>query len=137
MLTGSRGSGSKESEDKMYRYYLTKRQAMPGAIPTAGLKTVKNYDDRMYCEEIQREVWAYVEYEKLVPDDVIKKYEMIDLPDNYVTGEKVVTPRGSFELVNLELEKIQDMEYGVHHMSDDGKFYIVSNGKRGFAVKAE
>nr|WP_110326419.1 YodL domain-containing protein [Hungatella effluvii] len=58
-------------------------------------------------------------------------------PDNYLTGEKVTTPRGSFRLTSMSREQMEAAGYGFHHQSEDGKHFIMGNGTQAFAVAAE
>ena len=55
-------------------------------------------------------------------------------PDNHLTGDRVQIPQGSFHLTNLSQEQMEAAGYGVHHNSDDGRFHIMGNGTRAFAV---
>lgn len=59
------------------------------------------------------------------------------MPDDYVTGEKVITPRGSFHLTAMSVEQMKEAGYGLHHTSEDGKYYIMGNGTDAFAVAVE
>ena len=59
------------------------------------------------------------------------------VPDNYLTGEKITTPRGSFHLTSMSSEQMEAAGYGFHHQSEDGKHYIMGNGTQAFAVAAE
>ena len=59
------------------------------------------------------------------------------VPDNYLTGEKITTPRGSFHLTSMSREQMEAAGYGFHHQSEDGKHYIMGNGTQAFAVAAE
>ena len=58
-------------------------------------------------------------------------------PDDLTTGEKIQTPRGSFYVTAMSREQIEAAGYGFHHQSDDGKYLIMGNGTRAFAVAAE
>lgn len=58
-------------------------------------------------------------------------------PDDFLTGEKVKTPRGSFFLTNMSKEQMEAAGYGFHHSSDDGRFHIMGNGTRAFAIVNE
>ena len=58
-------------------------------------------------------------------------------PDSLTTGEKIQTPRGSFSLTAMSVEQMKAAGYGLHHTSDDGKYLIMGNGTRAFAVAAE
>lgn len=62
------------------RYYSTQRPIVPGSYPKPQGNTVKeirNFDERTYCEEIGREVWGYIEYERPLHRDTAADYELI------------------------------------------------------------
>ena len=61
----------------------------------------------------------------------------IPTPDQMATQERISTPRGSFCVTNMTREQMQAAGYGVHHQSDDGKYLIMGNGTRAFAVLAQ
>ena len=58
-------------------------------------------------------------------------------PDELMTGEQITTPRGSFSVTAMSREQMKAAGYGVHHQSEDGKYYIMGNGTQAFAVAAE
>ncbi len=58
-------------------------------------------------------------------------------PDALETGETVRTPRGNFYVTAMSREQMEAAGYGLHHQSDDGKYLIMGNGTRAFAVLAE
>ena len=58
-------------------------------------------------------------------------------PDGLMTGEQITTPRGSFSVTAMSREQMKAAGYGVHHQSEDGKYLIMGNGTRAFAVAAE
>lgn len=58
-------------------------------------------------------------------------------PDLHKTGERVSTPRGSFAVTSLTREQMEAAGYGCHHRSEDGKYLIMGDGTRAFAVAAE
>lgn len=61
----------------------------------------------------------------------------IPTPDQMATQERINTPRGSFCVTNMTRKQMEVAGYGVHHQSDDGKYLIMGNGTRAFAVLAE
>ena len=61
----------------------------------------------------------------------------IPTPDQMETGETVRTPRGSFYVTAMSQEQMEAAGYGLHHQSDDGRYLIMGNGTRAFAVLAE
>ncbi len=58
-------------------------------------------------------------------------------PDDLETGETIKTPRGTFHVTAMSREQMEAAGYGFHHNSDDGKYLIMGNGTRAFAVAAE
>lgn len=58
-------------------------------------------------------------------------------PDELTTGEQITTPRGSFHVTAMSREQMKAAGYGVHHQSEDGKYYIMGNGTQAFAVAVE
>ena len=61
----------------------------------------------------------------------------IPTPDQMATQERISTPRGSFCVTAMSREQMEAAGYGFHHQSDDGKYLIMGNGTRAFAVAAE
>ena len=58
-------------------------------------------------------------------------------PDELETGETVKTPRGTFYVTAMSREQMEVAGYGLHHQSEDGKYLIMGNGTRAFAIPAE
>ena len=58
-------------------------------------------------------------------------------PDDRETGETVRTPRGTFYVTDMSREQMEAAGYGFHHQSDDGKYLIMGNGSRSFAIRNE
>ena len=58
-------------------------------------------------------------------------------PDEWETGETVRTPRGTFYVTDISREQMEAAGYGFHHQSEDGKYLIMGNGTRAFAIAAE
>ena len=55
-------------------------------------------------------------------------------PDDRETGETVQTPRGTFHVTDMSREQMEAAGYGFHHESEDGKYFIMANGSRAFAI---
>ena len=58
-------------------------------------------------------------------------------PHELETGETVKTPRGTFYVTAMSREQMEAAGYGLHHQSEDGKYLIMGNGTRAFAIPAE
>lgn len=65
------------------RYYSTQRPVTPGTFPKPNgnrVVDIHNYDSSVYCEEIGRVAWGYIDYEQpLHPEDAID-YELYPVP---------------------------------------------------------
>ena len=57
-------------------------------------------------------------------------------PDDRETGETVRTPRGAFHVTDMSREQMEAAGYGFHHQSEDGKYLIMGNGSRAFAIRS-
>jgi hypothetical protein len=54
---------------------------MPGTFPKPQgnrVLSVENFDERVFCEEIGRDAWGHVEYEKPVSEALLRNYEMVE-----------------------------------------------------------
>ena len=61
-------------EEEMVRYYSTMRPFGPGTFPQKdGRETITNFDGKIYCEEIGREAWGYIEYMEPLTEDEAKR----------------------------------------------------------------
>ena len=58
-------------------------------------------------------------------------------PDEGMTGEQIQTPRGRFYLTDRSREQMEAAGYGFHHQSEDGRYLIMANGTRAFAIPAQ
>lgn len=99
----------KVPEKTLYRYYLTLRPPSPGAQPKGFINAV-SFDEKKYIDDIGREAWGYVEYDRpienpeewdMVPDkntianigmDNVKKQEIEKSEETTLQqGEKIET----------------------------------------------
>ena len=72
---------------------------------------------------------------KQVPEFLQEQKQLT--PDELETGETIKTPRGTFYVTDMSREQMEAAGYGFHHQSDDGKYLIMGNGTRAFAIAAE
>ena len=72
---------------------------------------------------------------KSVPDFLQEQKQLT--PDELETGETIKTPRGTFYVTDMSREQMEAAGYGFHHQSDDGKYLVMGNGTRAFAIAAE
>ena len=65
------------------RYYSTQRPITPGSFPRVAFTAVKeivNFERKTYCEEIGREAWGYIDYEKPLDRYDCNAYELTAVP---------------------------------------------------------
>ncbi|OUN15994.1 antirestriction protein [Gemmiger sp. An87] len=97
--------------------------------PQAIRETIENPDqshvDEMlsFAEQANREYKAELYGQQAAPS-----------PDDRETGETVRTPRGTFHVTDMSREQMEAAGYGFHHESEDGKYLIMANGSRAFAI---
>lgn len=61
------------------RYYTTQRPVGPGTYPRKdGMESYVNFfAGRIFCEEIGREAWGYIEYGEELTQKEMRNYELI------------------------------------------------------------
>lgn len=79
-----------------------------------------------FAEQAEREYMAELARETTV-----------ESPDDFLTGETIKTPRGTFYVTDRTQEQMESAGYGIHHDSDDQKYHIMGNGTRAFAIRSE
>ena len=84
--------------------------------------------------EYERETGYDPEHDTSIEEDRALLVQRQEQPDDHLTGDRVQTSRGSFHLTDLSREQMEAAGYGVHHDFDDGRFHIMGNGTRAFAV---
>ena len=97
----------------------------PVAIREAIQNPDKSHVDEMlaFAEQAGREYEAELAGQTPAPS-----------PDDRETGETVRTPRGTFYVTDMSREQMEAAGYGFHHESEDGKYLIMANGSRAFAI---
>ena len=64
----------------MIRYYSTQRPIGPGTFPTKGAENIVNFmseQGKVYCEEIDRFAWGYIEYSEPLEQQDADDYELV------------------------------------------------------------
>ena len=104
----------------------------------AGLENPdKSHVDDMlsFAEKAEREYAAEAAAYVQTSADIVEQARAVyGEPDAYETGERIQTPRGSFAVTDRSREQMEAAGYGYHHSSDDGKYLIMGNGTRAFAI---
>lgn len=61
---------------KRYVYYMLMRPPMPGAMPIDGLVDLKDFGDKAYVREIDREAWGKLVYMRKLSDEEVWNWEL-------------------------------------------------------------
>lgn len=61
----------------MRKYYSVMRPVSIGTFPREGVEEIVNFDNRTYCQEINREAWGYIEYNRKLSEKEVSEYELI------------------------------------------------------------
>ena len=80
------------------------------------------------------EMLAFAEQANLEYKAELYGQQAASTPDDRETGETVRTPRGTFHVTDMSREQMEAAGYGFHHESEDGKYLIMANGSRAFAI---
>ena len=97
----------------------------PQAIREAIESPDQSHVDEMlsFAEQANREYEAELYGQQAAPT-----------PDDRETGETVRTPRVTFHVTDMSREQMETAGYGFHHETEDGKYLIMANGSRAFAI---
>lgn len=62
----------------MTRYYSAQRPILPGGFPEREkVEQIKNFDTKIFCDEIGEEAWGFVDYSEPLEKEQADAYELI------------------------------------------------------------
>lgn len=61
----------------LYSYYSTQRPISIGTYPKWGLIEFENYDERTYIEDIGKEAWGQLIYDRKLSPEELCDYELV------------------------------------------------------------
>ena len=61
----------------MAKYYSTQRPVSIGTYPRGGVEEIRNFDRREYVEEIGREAWGFILYDRELSEKECNDYELV------------------------------------------------------------
>lgn len=59
-----------------HAYYMTERPFGPGCQPKLGLVDAESYDEKTFVDEIGREAWSKLVYDRELSEDEVNGYEL-------------------------------------------------------------
>lgn len=135
-------------DEKLAALGQTQEDYLPSEIEkfkdATGYEEFLDFDPAVIREAIQNPDKSHVDEMLAFAEQAGREYEAelsgqapVPSPDDRETGETVRTPRGTFYVTDMSREQMEAAGYGLHHQSDDGKYLIMGNGSRAFAIRSE
>jgi len=62
----------------VYRYYSVSRPVAAGNFPTKGVVKVRNFGGRMFCKELKRKVYGYVDYDRPLQACDLDEFHLVE-----------------------------------------------------------
>ena len=135
-------------DEKLAALGQTQEDYLPSEIEkfkdATGYEEFLDFDPVVIREAIQNPDKSHVDEMLAFAEQAGREYEAelagqtpAPSPDDRETGETVRTPRGTFYVTDMSREQMEAAGYGLHHQSDDGKYLIMGNGSRSFAIRNE
>ena len=135
-------------DEKLAALGQTQEDYLPSEIEkfkdATGYEEFLDFDPTVIREAIQNSDKSHADEMLAFAEQAGREYEAelagqapAPSPDDRETGETVRTPRGTFHVTDMSREQMEAAGYGFHHQSDDGKYLIMGNGSRAFAIRSE
>lgn len=135
-------------DEKLAALGQTQEDYLPSEIEkfkdATGYEEFLDFDPAVIREAIQNPDKSHVDEMLAFAEQAGREYEAelsgqapAPSPDDRETGKTVRTPRGTFYVTDMSREQMEAAGYDFHHQSDDGKYLIMGNGSRSFAIRNE
>ena len=132
-------------DEKLAALGQTQEDYLPSEIEkfkdATGYEEFLDVDPQVIREAIENPDQSHLDEMLAFAEQANRKYEAelygqqaVPTPDDRETGETVRTPRGTFHVTDMSREQMEAAGYGFHHESEDGKYLIMANGSRAFAI---
>ena len=132
-------------EEKLKALGQTPEDYLPSELEkfkeAVGYEAYLDVDPQVIREAIENPDQSHVDEMLAFAEQANREYEAelygqqaAPTPDDRETGETVRTPRGTFHVTDMSREQMEAAGYGFHHESEDGKYLIMANGSRAFAI---
>lgn len=132
-------------EEKLKALGQTPEDYLPSELEkfkeAVGYEAYLDVDPQVIREAIENPDQSHVDEMLTFAEQANREYEAelygqpaAPTPDDRETGETVRTPRGTFHVTDMSREQMEAAGYGFHHESEDGKYLIMANGSRAFAI---
>lgn len=108
-------TGVNEAE---YKYYSILRPIELGTYPKDGMKSFQNFDEKKYINEIEREAWGVLTYNRLLTESEINEYDLAAVPlknmnlEQRLHGQQLDQAKNMIESLR-EVGNVEDEEKGI------------------------
>lgn len=96
-------------------YYMTERPFGPGCQPKEGLVEAEDFDGRKHVEEIGRDAWSRIVYDRELTEQEISQYELVPAEPKlyfgyvkYADGSTICHAKGTLAEVKESEERISE-----------------------------
>ena len=132
-------------EEKLKALGQTPEDYLPSELEkfkeAVGYEAYLDVDPQVIREAIENPDQSHVDEMLAFAEQANREYEAelygqqaAPTPDDRETGETVRTPRGTFHVTDMSREQMEAAGYGFHHESEDGKYLVMANDSRAFAI---
>ena len=135
-------------EEKLKALGQTPEDYLPSELEkfkeAVGYEAYLDVDPQVIREAIENPDQSHVDEMLAFAEQANREYEAelygqqaAPTPDDRETGETVWTPRGTFHVTDMSREQMEAAGYGFHHQSEDGRYLIMANGTKAFAIPTQ
>lgn len=97
-----------------YAYYMTQRPFSIGAQPNEGFVEAEDFDGKKYIEDIDREAWSRIVYDRELTEQEIEQYELVPAEPKlyfgyvkYADGSTMCHAKGTLAEVRASEERVR------------------------------
>ena len=105
-------------EGKEFSYYSILRPIAPGTYPKDGMKELQNFEERKFVEEIGREAYGRVTYDRMLSPAELDQYDLVAIPSKNLNLEQRLQGQQLEAAKNMinslrEIGNVDDEEKGI------------------------
>lgn len=101
-----------------YKYFSVLRPIGIGAYPREGMKEFQNFDERQYVDELGKEAWGVITYDRMLTETELKEYDLEDIPlknmniEQRLQGQELEAAKNMIDSLR-EIGNVDDEEKGI------------------------
>lgn len=101
-----------------YKYFSVLRPIGIGTYPREGMKEFQNFDERQYVDELGKEAWGVITYDRMLTETELKEYDLETIPlknmniEQRLQGQKLEAAKNMIDSLR-ETGNVDDEEKGI------------------------